>query len=163
MTQLTSTQEDYLEAIYRLQQVDAAGSTRVSAIAARLGTRLPTVTRTVHRLTALGLLHHADRRAVSLTEEGERVAAEVVHRHDDLVTLLVGVLGLDRKQAEADACQIEHGFSRRGAQRLHELLEYIQRLPKDQREVLTRFKREASNGTRDFNNLPAGKAGGWRT
>jgi len=161
--QLTSTQEDYLEAIYRLQQAGGTGTTRVSEIAARLGTRLPTVSRTVRRLKELGLLHHAERRAVSLTEAGARVAAEVVHRHDDLVALLVGVLGLDRKQAEADACQIEHGFSRRGAQRLHELLEYIQRLPKEHREVLTRFKREASDSTEDFNNLPAGKAGGWRT
>jgi len=162
-TQLTSAQEDYLEVIYRLEQVEPKGSTRVSEIAARLGTRLPTVTRTVRRLTELGLLRHADRREVSLTASGRRIAAEVVHRHEDLVTLFVEVLGLDAGQAEEDACQIEHGLSRQAAQRLHEFLEFLQGLDPGKRELLGRFKREASHSTREFDNLPAGKASGWRT
>ena len=162
-TQLTSAQEDYLEAIYRLTRESGSGFTRVSEIAARLGTRLPTVTRTVRRLTEAGLLQHVERREVSLTEAGRVIAAQVVHRHDDLVTLFVEILGLDLTRAEVDVCQIEHGLSRQAAQRLHEFLEYVEGLDGSKREVVMRFKRVASDTTRDFDKLPAGKAGGWRS
>jgi DtxR family Mn-dependent transcriptional regulator len=157
---LTAAQQDYVEVIYRLEQSSAR--IRVTDIAAELGTRLPTVTRAVQRLTLLGLVQHANRQDVRLTTSGRRIATEVAHRHDDLVQFFVEYLGLHRRQAESDVCQIEHGLSATTAQRFHEFLEYVEGLPVEYRSTLKTFVRRATHGRKDFRNLPDHKISGWR-
>ena len=159
---LTAAQQDYLETIYRLELQQGAPKVRVTDIAAELGTRLPTVTRTVRRLTDLGYLSHQHRQEVSLSMSGRKVAAEVVHRHSDLVEFFTEVLGLRRTDVEVDVCQIEHGISARTAQRLHEFLEYINNLDNQDRKVIKKFLRRVSSTTAEFPHLPAGKTAGWR-
>lgn len=157
---LTATQQDYIEVIYRLEQSGAR--VRVTDIAAELGTRLPTVTRAIQRLTRLGLVRHAMRQEVGLTSAGRRIATEVAHRHDDLVQFFVTYLGLNRRQVENDVCQIEHGLSATTAQRFHEFLEHIDALPEESRHQLRAFVRRATHGRKDFRNLPDHKVTGWR-
>ncbi len=157
---LTASQQDYIEVIFRLEQ--SGLQVRVTDIAAELGTRLPTVTRAIQRLTDLGLVSHATRREVALTAAGRRIANEVAHRHDDLVRFFVTYLGVSRKVAEADVCQIEHGLSASSTQRFHEFLEYIDTLPDDTRKQIGAFVRRASGGRKDFRNLPEHKVTGWR-
>jgi DtxR family Mn-dependent transcriptional regulator len=96
---------------------------RVTDIAAELGTRLPTVVRSIARLKEAGLLRQRQRGLVHLTVEGARLAAQLAHRHADVVTFLVEILGATPRTAEAEACLIEHGLSGDTAQRLHEFLE----------------------------------------
>lgn len=132
---LTAAQQDYLEAILRLeltqralQAVDAqkaepaAAGVRVTDIAAALGCRLPTVVRSLARLREAGLVEQAERGLVHLTLESRRLASQLLHRHEDTVALLAEVLGVPPAQAEAEACLIEHGLSAQTAQRLHEFL-----------------------------------------
>jgi Mn-dependent DtxR family transcriptional regulator len=157
---LTASQQDYIEVIYRLEQ--AGSRVRVTDIAAELGTRLPTVTRAIQRLTRLGLVSHLMRRDVELTRAGRQIATEVAHRHDDLVRFFVQYLGVSRRVAENDVCQIEHGLSATSAQRFHEFLEYIDSLPVEVRHQLAGFVRRASGGRKDFRYLPDHKAAGWR-
>lgn len=157
---LTAVQQDYVEAIYRLEQ-EQGESVRITDIAAQLGTRLPTVTRTVRRLTELGLVHHATRQQVQLTTAGRRMAVECVHRHEDLVLFLTEILGLSMTQAEQDACQMEHGMSSGTAQRLHELLEHWQRCDDQSRRSILGFRRKTS-GEKSFGHLPRRQVHGWR-
>ena len=159
---LTAVQQDYLEAIYRLELAEGSVGVRVSDIAGHLGTRLPTVTRTVQKLTALGYLEHDARKAVHLSEHGRRVAEEILHRHKDLVAFLTRILGLDTDEAENDVCQIEHGLSGKAAQRLHEFLLYLETLDDSGQAMIRRFRDEATSGKRDFKHLPAGRTVGWR-
>ena len=161
-TLLTPAQEDYIEVVYTLEAANGPGSVRVTDIANRLGTRLPTVSRTVRRLCQLGFLEPAQQRRVGLSGRGLKVAREISHRHRDLVWFFTHLLGLPRREAEADACRIEHGVSSRTAQRLHEFLEYVYALDARKRQMLERFKREASGGRKNFRNLPAGKSRSWR-
>ena len=160
---LTAAQQDYIEIIYRLERKMGPGNVRISDIAGELGTRLPTVTRTVKRLTELDFLNHVSRRAVSLTTRGETVAVEILHRHTDLVRFFVDILGITEEQAETDAGQVEHGISGGTAQRLHEFLRYVDRLEPAERAPFERFLTTVSGGKDDFSNLPANKTGGWRT
>ena len=160
---LTPTQQDYLEIIHRLHSDPDHGPVRVTDIAEQLGTRLPTVTRTVQKLTEMGYLEHAARREVTLSETGRRMAEEILHRHEDLVLFLTDVLGLEAEDAERDVCQIEHGLSGAAAQRLHEFLEYLNSLPESERAMIARFRNEASSGKKDFKHLPSKKTEGWRT
>lgn len=157
---ITPIQEDYLEAIYRLS-LDSAG-VRTTDLAERLACKLPTVTRTVRRMAEAGFVAHESRGLIRLTETGLRAAENLAHRHADTVTFLVDILGMTAKEAEIDACQVEHGLSPLAAQRLHEFLEYINKLTAKEREVITQFARHASISTPDFEYLPAGKTAGWR-
>lgn len=160
---LTAVQQDYIEIIYRLETDKGIGAVRISDIAAQLGTRLPTVTRTVRKLTDLGFIRHESRRQVGLTDLGRTVAMEILHRHEDLVRFLTDILGLPHEQAQIDAGQMEHGLSGRAAQRLHEFLDYFESLTSEQREPLDRFLETVSGGRKDFRNLPTNKIDGWRT
>ena len=160
---LTAVQQDYIEIIHRLETDAGLGQVRISDIAAQLGTRLPTVTRTVQRLTDLGYICHETRRGVGLTDRGRTIASEILHRHQDLVRFLTDILGLPVEEAEIDAGQMEHGLSGRAAQRLHEFLDYLDTLRPEHREPLDRFLDTVSGGRKDFRNLPPNKIDGWRT
>lgn len=159
---LTPAQQDYLEAIHRLELAESEDGVRISGIAAHLGTRLPTVTRTVQKLAGLGYVTHDARKAVHLTEHGRKVAGEILHRHRDLVVFLTRILGLTAAEAEHDVCQIEHGLSGKAAQRLHEFLLYLNSLDDAEREIIARFHDEATSGKNDFRHLPSGRTVGWR-
>jgi len=160
---LTPTQQDYLEIIHRLESDPTITQVRITDIAEQLGTRLPTVTRTVQKLTELGYLVHAARREVRLSGRGRRMAEEILHRHEDLVHFFTKVLGLEPALADRDACQIEHGLSGTTAQRLHEFLEYLGSLSEEELGVLERFRDAASSGQKDFKHLPSKKTEGWRS
>jgi DtxR family Mn-dependent transcriptional regulator len=158
---LTAALQDYLEAIYRLEQRDLR--VRISDIAAELGTKLPTVTRTVRRLTSLGLVAHKDREGVALTAAGARMAHDILHLHEDVVHFLTGVLGLPRELAEIDACQIEHGVSAATAERLHDFLEHFASLDQKSQILLTGRTPQSGRRKKQFGNLSKARVGGWRT
>ena len=163
MDTITAVQEDYLEVVLRLEQERGQGAVRISDIADRLGTRLPTVTRTVQKLTEMGLLLHDERRDVRLSERGRKAAREILHRHEDLQDFFTSVLGLADSEAERTVCQIEHGLSSKAAQRLHEFLEYLDSLEPSQRALIQQFKETASAGRKDFRHLPDIRQDGWRS
>jgi DtxR family transcriptional regulator, Mn-dependent transcriptional regulator len=160
---LTAVQEDYIEAVYRLEQANAPGDVRVKDIAELLGTRLPTVSRTVRKLTGMGLFVHAARGAVGLTPEGRQVAKAVVHRHEDLLRFFTDILGVSGQTARDDACQVEHGLSAETAQRLHEFLLFVDCIDKPERQWLRRFLKQGAREERAFDDLPDNKTTGWRT
>lgn len=157
---LTAIQEDYLEMILRLSG-DQSG-VRTTDLAARLGCRLPTVTRTVRRMVEAGYAAHQSRGLIRLTKRGRGAAENIAHRHADTLDFLSRILGLSPEQADVCACQVEHGLSPLAAQRLHEFLEFVQSLDGRRRAVITRFARRASATADDFPFLPTGKTIGWR-
>ncbi len=159
---LTAVQEDYIEVIYRLEQDAPDKEVRVTDIAAALGTKLPTVTRTVRKLTELGLVKHSIRQEVTLSSTGRQMASEIVHRHEDLVDFFVLLLGANPDDVEHDVCQIEHGLSRENAQRLHDFLEHFKKLDPSLQQRITGSRKRVVRTTSDFRNLPDSKSSGWR-
>jgi len=160
---VTAVQQDYLEVILRLQHEQSADGVRITDIAGELGTRLPTVTRTVRRLADKGLLSHRRGGTVRLTAVGRRVAGEILHLHEDLVFFLTEILGLGEATALRDACQLEHGCSRQTAQRLHEFLEFYESLPEEDRRPFRDFTSQKRGSSPKFRNLPGIKIDGWRS
>jgi DtxR family Mn-dependent transcriptional regulator len=157
---LTATQEDYIEAISRIAKTEP--DVHVTELAARLGCRLPTVTRTVRRMVELGYVAHESRGTVQLTETGRATAEHLVHRHEDLVTFLHDVLGLGHEDAENDACQLEHGMSALAAQRLHGWLQHLDGLSESARERMLQFRGRTLRESPDFSLLPEVRNHGWR-
>ena len=69
---LTSTQEDYLEAILELTETRVVA--RNMELSSKLGVRRATVTRALKLLTQKGLVNHEMNGYVTLTDEGKAIA-----------------------------------------------------------------------------------------
>lgn len=102
--------EDYVELIAEL--ILDQGEARPVDIAARLGVKVPTVSKTLDRLSREGLITRAKYRSVFLTDQGRALATECRRRHEIVLRFLVS-LGLDPDTAERDAEGIEHHVSER--------------------------------------------------
>lgn len=105
----SSAVEDYAKAIYSLEQREGAVST--TALAERLGVTAGSASGMVKRLGELGLVAHRPYRGVSLTEDGRRVALEVMRHHRLLELYLVQSLGVPWDRVHAEAEVLEHVLS----------------------------------------------------
>ena len=109
---ITPAIEDYLKAIYQLDQEEpAAGSVTGQRIAERLGVASPSVTNMIKRLSELGLVQHERYRGVELSDTGERIALEVVRHHRLLERYLVEALGYGWDEVHDEAERLEHHIS----------------------------------------------------
>ncbi len=115
---------------------DSDGGVRVSDIAMEFGVKPPTVVRTLAKLRKMGLVRQKERGLVNLTPSGEVMAGQLIHRHDDILGFLIGVLGVSQVQAETDACILEHGLSAESSTRLHLFLEHFEALPETAKRKL---------------------------
>ncbi|MGC9317981.1 MAG: DtxR family transcriptional regulator [Armatimonadota bacterium] len=128
VAELTESLEDYLEGIfYLLRRQDAV---RIKDIAEHLGVKMPSVSAAIQALKERGLVTHKRYGAVSLTDEGRSTAEFLSRRHYALVAFLRDILDLDEKQAEAEACGLEHALSAETLRRLLALLDFIERCPR---------------------------------
>ena len=106
---LTRSIEDYLKAIYELEQDGSPAQT--SAIAGVLEVAPPSVSGMVKRLSEAGLLQHVPYRGVQLTEDGRREALKMVRRHRIVETYLTTKLGYDWDSVHDEAERLEHAVS----------------------------------------------------
>ena len=119
-TEITSTVENYLVAIYAL------GEDHQPVIAARvaqeMGVTPSTVLMTLRRLEREGYVKIKNRKEILLTVKGKGVAESVLRRHFLTERLLTDVLGLDWVKAHQEAHRLEHAISEEVADRLVKLL-----------------------------------------
>ena len=106
---LSASVEDYTKAVYALEERHGVAST--TALAERLGVSAPAVSAMVKKLAALGYVSHVRYRGVRLTDEGRRVALEVLRHHRLLETYLVEELGVPWDRVHAEAEVLEHVLS----------------------------------------------------
>lgn len=106
--------EDYVELIHQLAKASPAsapaGRVRTVDLERALGVSQPTVTKTLRRLEREGLVIVAPREGVSLTPQGDALAAQSRARHT-LVVEFLRSLGVAQEQAELDAEGMEHHVS----------------------------------------------------
>jgi DtxR family Mn-dependent transcriptional regulator len=114
--------EDYLKAIYVL----AEESQPVIAvrIATETGVSASTMFATLRRLAADGLITINRRKEIHLTEEGQKIAENIVRRHFLTERFLTDLLGLDWVKAHQEAHRLEHAISQEVEERLAKLLNY---------------------------------------
>ncbi len=106
MLALTARNEDYLKTIYKLETENKV--VRVKDLATGLGVRSPTVVGSIAPLKDAGLVEQEYYGYISLTEKGRGIAKSLVERERLLKTFFVKILGLDEKEADSNACSIEH-------------------------------------------------------
>ncbi len=116
----TPVVEDYLKAIWSLQQIEAPVST--SRIAERLGLTAAAVTAMVKRLAEQRLLRHEPYHGVRLTPAGELAALRIIRRHRVLELFLTEILGYEWDRVHEEAERLEHAASDELIERLAKLL-----------------------------------------
>lgn len=102
--------EDYTKAIFALEsRRDEPVST--NALAERLGITPGSVSAMLKKLDDLGLTTHVPYRGVRLTEDGRRVALEVIRHHRLIESFLADALGMSWDRVHAEAEVLEHVLS----------------------------------------------------
>lgn len=102
------TAEDYVEAVADI--IGEKGECRVRDLVKHFDVSHVTVSRTVGRLQADGLLETAPYRPISLTDKGRKIAERVKKRHEIVLKFLIE-LGVDERTAKIDSEGIEHHVS----------------------------------------------------
>lgn len=103
--------EDFLKAVYTLQRDGDRVSTNALADALRISA--PAVTDMAQRLVEEGTVDYLKYRGVRLTQEGERVALQMLRRHRLIETYLVRDLGYQLHEIHDEAEALEHSVSDR--------------------------------------------------
>lgn len=127
-TDLSSSQEDYLEAIYHV--VEAKLVARSKDLVQRLGVNSSSVTQALNILSDKKLINYEPYGVVTLTQEGSRRALEVIRRHQALRDFFVRILHVDEQTSEDAACRMEHNMPRVILDRLVSFIEYTDRCPR---------------------------------
>src|SRR6056297_2493449 len=118
---LSDVMEDYLKAIYALQQ-DEEGPVATSAIAEYLDVTPPTVTSMIEKLEDRGLVEREKYKGVELTPEGETVALEVIRHHRLLESYLTEHLDYAWSEVHDEADALEHHISEEFERRVADAL-----------------------------------------
>ena len=105
---LTSSMEDYLEAVLVLQQ--QKGYARCVDVAEFLDVKKPSVSRAVKELSKKKCLIKKDDGTLSLTEQGQQIAQQIYEKHQFFTRQLIEA-GVPQDIAAQDACKLEHVIS----------------------------------------------------
>ncbi|MBC8077152.1 MAG: metal-dependent transcriptional regulator [Chloroflexales bacterium] len=109
-TKITPAIEDYLKAIYTLQQAQREVGT--SLLSEQLDGKKPgSVTGMLKRLAELKLVAYTPYQGVRLTETGTKIALEVVRHHRLIELYLVEALGYSWDEVHDEAENLEHHIS----------------------------------------------------
>ena len=102
--------EDYAKAIYAIAQ-RSEGPVTTNALAERLGVTAASASGMCKKLDELGLVTHVPYKGVELTNDGERVALEVIRHHRLLELYLAESLDVPWDRVHAEAEVLEHVLS----------------------------------------------------
>ena len=135
---LSSTLEDYLEAIFRIEKEKRAA--RVRDISQYLGVAKSTVNAALKSLASKGLIDHKPYQLITLTKKGRERATEIVIYHEVMRHFLQDILALDEDRAERIACEMEHAVDRDVIERFVCFLAFMENLDGKQKTWMNNFR-----------------------
>ena len=138
LTDLTDTQQNYLEAVFMLSENESSGIHLVD-IANKLGVRPPSATEVIARLKDMGLVTQERRTKILLTKAGRKIGGQVTARHNTIRDFLTNILRVPNDVAENNACKIEHALDTITYGRLCDFLDHLDqdKIEKDNTVPLT--------------------------
>ncbi|SET22704.1 transcriptional regulator MntR [Anaerobranca gottschalkii] len=134
---LTSSMEDYLEMIYRIQK--EKGLVRVKTLAEKLNVRDSSVTKMVQKLGSINLINYEKYGIVKLTEEGEQIGEYLLKRHIIVEEFLKVITNDEIKLMDVE--MIEHNLDPKLLEHLNQLILFFENNP-DVKERFSEFKRK---------------------
>jgi DtxR family transcriptional regulator, Mn-dependent transcriptional regulator len=118
----TTAEENYIKAIFHLQQEDGTVST--NALAAELHTKAASVTDMLKKLKTKKLLSYEKYKGVRLTGEGKKLALAIVRKHRLWEFFLVNNLQFGWDEVHEVAEELEHISSKKLVEKLDQFLGY---------------------------------------
>lgn len=118
----SASKENYLKAIFHLQQEQSSVST--NALAQALQTKAASVTDMLKKLKTQKLLHYEKYKGVKLTIEGRKIAILIIRKHRLWEYFLVHKLGFGWEEVHEMAEELEHVTSKKLTDRLEEFLDF---------------------------------------
>ncbi|HMU10126.1 MAG TPA: metal-dependent transcriptional regulator [Ferruginibacter sp.] len=116
----TTSEENYIKSIYHLQQ--ETGTVNTNSLAAEMHTRPASVTDMLKKLKAKKLLQYERYKGFKLSDNGKKLALEVVRKHRLWEYFLVEILEFDWDKVHPIAEELEHISSDELIQRLEKFL-----------------------------------------
>ena len=153
---LSSSLEDYLEAIFNLSK--ESNVARSKDIAKSLGVSRASVTGALRVLKEKGLANYKPYDYVTLTEGGRATAAEIAKKHKILESFFIDVLGIEPNIAQAAACKAEHALGPGIIEKLLCFIEFVSQSSENGCDLADQFQKfckkqmSKSTGKRDSNN-----------
>lgn len=124
---LSQSIQDYLKTIYKLQQEENQVST--TNIAKALNISGASVTGMLKRLSAMKLVDYHSYKGVKLTEDGVKLALEILRHHRLIELYLKESLGFSLAKVHDEACRLEHYVSDEFVQKIDKILGYPEYSP----------------------------------
>ena len=126
---LSAAAQEYLLALRVLDGSDDAGRVTAAQVARHLGVTTQAASEMFRRLTADGLVGHAEGRDLHLTAAGRAAADGIFRRHALLEWLLTSVIGLGWAESDDEAMRLQGAISPRVEARLDEMLGHPETCP----------------------------------
>jgi DtxR family Mn-dependent transcriptional regulator len=119
---LSQTEENYLKAIYTLSERSDTSDTATNEIAERIQTKPPTVSDMLKKLTVKKLVTYEKYKRVQLTNQGKKLAIQIIRKHRLWETFLHDKLNFSWDEVHEVAEQLEHIQSEKLTERLDQYL-----------------------------------------
>ncbi len=126
---MSTSTEEYLEALYNLTQSGEAAST--SAISKRLDIAPASVTETLKKLSDDGYVNYLRYQGVTLTPKGFEIAEKMTRKHRLLERFLHDMLKIRNEKVHAEACEMEHALTDETERALCQALKAPSKCPDD--------------------------------
>lgn len=120
---LTNSQEEYLKTIYILEKNNK--KVRVTDIATKLYITKPSVNKAINILKDMKLINYEIYGEIKLTQNGEKLAKEIIKKHDILKMFLTDILEVEPNKAEEEAKQMKYAISEDTAKKLDKYISKI--------------------------------------
>ena len=120
---ITARVEDYLEIIY--QQLEVSKKIKAVDISKKLGISRASVTEALQKLAQRGYIVYEKNSPIELTEIGEKIAKEVILKHNILCDFFTEVLKVEKEEAEINACRIEHVITEKAFEKIKNMVETL--------------------------------------
>ena len=116
----TSTEENYIKAIYHLQH--ASNKVSTTSLSEEMNTKPASVTDMLKKLRAKRIVHYQRYKGFNLTETGNRKALSIIRKHRLWEYFLVNKLGFEWDEVHQVAEELEHITSNELVTRLDNFL-----------------------------------------
>lgn len=116
------SKEDYLSAIYKFK--DENGETKAKKIAEKLGISNAAVTDMLKKLSKDKFIKYQKYKGISLTQNGEEYARNIVRRHRIWEVFLHQIVGMPWDKVHDEAHNLEHSASDNLINRMEEMLDF---------------------------------------
>lgn len=117
---ISASLEDYIEAIYQIEKEKEL--VKAIDLAKRLNVKRSSVAEAIKNLAKKELVTY-ENNILNLTEEGLKIAKEVIKRHNTLSDFFEKILGVENKEAQINACKVEHVLTKNAFDKLCKFVE----------------------------------------